>query len=80
MKNAIIDIIDDIKSSELTQKGHNILATIALIITSILEVIFCGSFGPILQIIVFIAFSASICWWTLKTTYGRKFTNSLFEE
>ena len=77
MKYVIIDIIDDFKSVELSQKGHDIFATVALVITSLWDVVFCGSFGPIFQIIFFAAFIASACWFISKTSFGHRFLESI---
>ena len=77
MKNVIIDIIDDFKSVELSQKGHDIFATVALVITGLWDVIFCGSFGPFFQILFFAAFVASACWFISKTSFGHRFLESL---
>ena len=72
MKYVIIDIIDDIKSVELSQKGHDIFATAALVITGLWDIIFCGSFGSIFQILFFAAFVASACWFISKTSFGHR--------
>ena len=77
MKNIIIDIIDGFKFVELSQKGHDIFATAALVITSLWGVIFCGSFGPIFQILFFAAFIASACWFISKTSFVHRFLESI---
>ena len=77
MKNIIIDIIDDFKFVELSQKGHDIFATAALVITGLWDVIFCGSFGSFFQIFFFAAFVASACWFISKTSFGHQFLKSI---
>ena len=76
MKNVIIDIIDDFRSFELTDKAKSILWTIALIMAGIywLGLSDYGAFFQLTGIVMYIYVAAKCIH---NTFWGKRFMESL---
>jgi hypothetical protein len=60
---------------KLTQKGHNLFATVALVLAGILWL---SVATPIFQVINFGLFIAAGFWWVTKTSYSKKLMVAIF--
>lgn len=76
MKNAIIDILDDFRSFELTDKAKSILWTIALIASGLIWVCL-SNVSIVFQIIGCVSFLYSSANCITKTYWGKRFMDSL---
>lgn len=76
MKKAFIDLMDDIKASELTQKGWGIVGTTALVLAGIYWLGLCDH-GAFFQLTGFVAYIAAASLCIKKTSWGHKFMDTL---
>jgi hypothetical protein len=76
MKNAIIDIIDDFRNVELTDKAKSILWTIALVVAGIYW-LGLSDYGAFFQLTGFAAFVYCTANCVSKTFWGQRFIESL---
>lgn len=76
MKYVIIDLFEDIKFSELSQRGWDIVATALLIIAGIYWLGLCD-YGVFFQLSGFVAYIAAAALCIKKTSWARKFMESL---
>lgn len=76
MTKAFIDLMDDIKASELTQKGWDIVGTAALVLAGIYWLGLCD-FGAFFQLTGFVAYFAASVVCIKKTSWGHKFMDSI---
>ena len=60
---------------KLTQKGHDLFATTALVIAGILWL---SIATPIFQVINFSLFIGASFWWVTKTSYSKKLMVAIF--
>ena len=76
MTKAFIDLVDDIKASELTQKGWDIVGTTLLVLAGIYWLGLCDH-GAFFQLTGCVAYIAAAATCVKKTSWGRKFMDSL---
>lgn len=76
MKYVIIDLFEDIKFSELSQRGWDIVATALLIIAGIYWLGLCD-YGAFFQLSGFVAYIAAAAICIKKTSWGHKFMETL---
>lgn len=79
MNYIICDILDNLKSMELSQKGHNIFATVALIVSGLYWLLYSGN-GEFFQISGCVLYIASAAWFASKTSFAKRFLNAIFED
>jgi hypothetical protein len=76
MKNAIIDIIDDFRNVELTDKAKSILWTIALVMAGIYW-LGLSSYGAFFQLTGFVMYFYASIKCIHNTFWGKRFMESL---
>lgn len=76
MKNAIIDIIDDFRNVELTDKAKSILWTIALVAAGLYWVVL-SDYGTFFQLTGFAMYMYVTAKCIHNTFWGKRFMKSL---
>ena len=79
MKNAIIDILDDFRNVELTDKAKSILWTIALVMTGIYWLVL-SDYGAFFQLTGFVMYIYIAAKCIRNTFWGKRFIASLKSE
>ena len=76
MKNAIIDIMDDFRNVELTDKAKSILWTIALVMAGIYWLVL-SDFGAFFQLTGFVMYIYATVKCINNTFWGKRFMKAL---
>ena len=76
MTKVFIDLVDNIKASELTQKGWDIVGTTALVLAGIYWLGLCD-FGVFFQLTGFVAYIAAAALCIKKTSWAQKFMDAI---
>lgn len=79
MTKVFIDLIDDIKSSELTEKGWNYIATMMLVLSGIYWIGLCD-YGTFFQLTGCFLYCASAGIFATKSGWGKSFIKMLETE
>lgn len=76
MKNAIIDIMDDFRNVELTDKAKSILWTIALVMAGIYWLVL-SDYGAFFQLTGFVMYIYATIKCINNTFWGKRFMKAL---
>ena len=78
MKKIFTDMIDDFKCIKLTPKGWNFIATPILIIAALYWGC-CSQYGDFFKVTGCIAYLASSYLWIVKSAWGQKMMEDIFD-
>ena len=77
ISKVLVDIVDDLKCIELSDKGWNIVGTAILIAAGIFWIV-CADYGYLFKILGCVGYFAAAILWINKSGWGKYLMNEMF--
>lgn len=77
ISKVLVDIADDLKCIELSDKGQNIVGTAILIAAGIFWMV-CSDYGDLFKILGCVGYFAAAALWINKSGWGKYLMNEIF--